>query len=553
MKRTFVGILVLAIMLLCVPNLASATDASYNDRAYHIDELGISFDMPEGYDVITRDNEPSAEAVKRIDMESDEIQKIMQDTDLYLYALSPYNNNVVIRITSFSDDYSKEIGNLSEYSLKDLDTKLNQSIANGDYTIEDNYINESHGSYNLDISRTVETFNTFPYYLTSVRYNNTLIMEKYSTVYDGRNLYITIDDLSGEGFTNDDYLDLIPVLMSMVYEQPEEPLQKASAMPSQETLAPLPTTAIDNTYFIDYLGITVSFPDNYVVITRDMEESKAALEALDITPDAAKSAMFSNCSYLDATNMDTFSSILVTSLSDEFSAQIGNLSNYSVSEINKMLEDKPDEANNALNRMAESAVAPGQDVKVDTSAVNINGIPFFKYVVTVNSEYIPTIMYRTVLDGKYVNFQTSPLNLEDGLLDSDIEGLMYVMERLTFPSATPPPKESTDVESIINRINESESKMAAAPPLPTYSPVPKTSATATSSFWSKYLTEISKYIIAVIILNVIIWPIAIHNKNKKKKKKDDAPPFLDTIDTADSKINSTESSSSSSEDKTTPS
>lgn len=556
MKKVSISILVLAIMLLSVPNIASATDASYNDRTYHIDELGISFDMPEGYDVITRDTEESSAVLEKYDVEPDKIQKIMHDTNVYLYGYA-YDGNRAISICSYSDKYSRDIDNLSDFSISDLSSTLEDSTVNGYYEEKDATLSNQIGFDNIDISRTIETYRDSTYISTTAIYDSTPRIVEYDTVFEGKYIQIGINDLSGEGFTNYEYLDLIPILMSMVYEQPEEPLQKASAMPSQETLTPLPTKAVDNTYFIDYLGITVSFPDNYVVITRDMEESKEALEALDVTPDAAKSAMFSNGSYLDATNMDTFSGILVTSMSDEFSAQLGNLSNYSVSEINNMLEGKSKDSIEALNNIAEGLVAPGQDVKLDTSAVNINGIPFFKYVVTVNSEYVPTIMYRTVLDGKYINFQTSPLNLEDGLQDSDIEGLMYVMEHLTFPSATLPPKESTDVESIINRINESESEMtASSPPLPTYSPVPKTPVTATPSFWSEYLTGISKYIIALIVVNVIVWPIVIHNRNKKKKKKDPGPPFLDIIDTSDGKSNSTESSSpsdSNDEDKTTKS
>lgn len=199
-------------------------------------------------------------------------------------------------------------------------------------------------------------------------------------------------------------------------------------------LSQISSYAIGETVIVDEIKLEAIFPEGWDIITRDIAKSVAVLEKYDLESSEVLNLMKTGNRYVEAINPFTNNEITICYSSDQSSEDIGDLSNFSDSDMKNVIERS--KTDNSLP----------EDVAV--SWFESANYKYFYYVHGGSQPYL--YQYRTVKNGKF--YDVHLLKYGNALMDSEKEDLKYVVNNLSIKSEiTTTPTNTYQYESVLQR------------------------------------------------------------------------------------------------------
>ena len=100
---------------------------------YHLDELGMSLDVPMGYTVVMRDMDPRDPALENFSMTSEEITALMEENDIYLDILC---EDPAFEFTvTMQPSEVESIDQLDGTAMKSLEEAMAEQYASNGFTV----------------------------------------------------------------------------------------------------------------------------------------------------------------------------------------------------------------------------------------------------------------------------------------------------------------------------------------------------------------------------------------------------------------------------------
>ena len=195
--------------------------------------------------------------------------------------------------------------------------------------------------------------------------------------------------------------------------------------------------AASNTYDLDELGLQVTIPDGYSVITRDTRASDPIFSDLGTTKSALISQFESSNIYLNAIS-DTYNEEVVVTMTEN------SLSNFS------LLSDT------ALNTLASTLVNQYADYGINVSKYEIyqhSQAKFVRVYFTDTGKTVHGLQYYTIYDGKAMNFT---MRSYEGSLSSRQEtAIKTIVDSIKYDNAPPVADQGEDTNSFIHTDTDS--------------------------------------------------------------------------------------------------
>ena len=138
----------------------------------------------------------------------------------------------------------------------------------------------------------------------------------------------------------------------------------------------LPASALDDTYTFDEFGMSIRFPKNYYVITRDTPRGDAVFEAVDLGYDETMTAFHAAGIYLRAYDPDLTYHISLTVSSDENTEAVNNYAELTAAQrktiIDTLQADESVSSVTEVKRNGNIFIESEREIVIDDSTVYIN-------------------------------------------------------------------------------------------------------------------------------------------------------------------------------------
>ena len=187
----------------------------------------------------------------------------------------------------------------------------------------------------------------------------------------------------------------------------------------------------ENEYYLPEVGITITVPDDYYILTRDVSASDPVLSLVGFTQSEAVAFLENNGMYLNAMSPDGMNEIVVT--------MTGN----PIQDMNKIPDSMLDAFRDNLKEMFENI-----GVSVDSMEVyRHDPAKFLVFHISQDSDFgkVYGVEYSTIYDNKTVNLT---FHSYDGAVSAEEEKLIKtVVDSMVFDAGAPAekaPVESTD-------------------------------------------------------------------------------------------------------------
>ena len=195
--------------------------------------------------------------------------------------------------------------------------------------------------------------------------------------------------------------------------------------------------AASNTYDLDELGLQVTIPNGYAVITRDTPASDPIFSDLGTTKSALISQFESSNIYLNAIS-DTYNEEVVVTMMEN------SLTNFS------LLSDT------TLNTLASTLVNQYTDYGINVSKYDIyqhSQAKFVRLYFTDTGKTVHGLQYYTIYDGKAMNFT---MRSYEGRLSSRQEtAIKTIVDSIKYDKAPPVADRGEDTNSFIHTDTDS--------------------------------------------------------------------------------------------------
>lgn len=194
----------------------------------------------------------------------------------------------------------------------------------------------------------------------------------------------------------------------------------------------LSVSATSNTYYLDELGLQVTFPPNYSVITRDTPASDPIFSDLGITKHELISQFESSGIYLNAIT-DTFGEeVVVTMIDSDAIADFSLLSDTALELLASMSLDE--------------YTSYGFNVsKYDV--YNHSQTKFIRLYFTDTGKTVHGLQYHTVCDGKAMNFTMR--SYEGGISPKQEATIKTIVDSIKFGNKPPVADQGEDTASFV--------------------------------------------------------------------------------------------------------
>lgn len=183
----------------------------------------------------------------------------------------------------------------------------------------------------------------------------------------------------------------------------------------------IPVSAASTTYILDQLGLEVTIPSGYYVITRDTPENDPVFSTFGVTKAALMSQFESSGIYLNAVPAHSNEEIVVTMVS----SPLDNFSTFSDASLETIASFLPDQFADYGIYISEYEIFQHDQAK------------FIKVYFTDQGRTVHGLQYYTVYDGMAINFT---MRSYSGSLSSQQEKtILEVVDSIKFDSAPPLP------------------------------------------------------------------------------------------------------------------
>lgn len=149
----------------------------------------------------------------------------------------------------------------------------------------------------------------------------------------------------------------------------------------------IPASAASDTYELDEVGLTVSIPADYLVVTRDTPENSSVFSELGMTKADMMAIFEADSIYLDAFSPAIDEEIVVTMAPNN----ISNISNFSDSLLQQMAKAAADAFHTIGSEVSKYEIYQNGAVKY---------IKFYHTHATTNTH---SLQYYTIIDNKAIN------------------------------------------------------------------------------------------------------------------------------------------------------
>lgn len=181
-------------------------------------------------------------------------------------------------------------------------------------------------------------------------------------------------------------------------------------------LFPVSSTA-SSAYLIEALNISVTFPDYFDVITRDMQASQTVLDKYGLDKSNFADSMTEQNFYITAINSKTGNQIIISGYEDRLSKDVWSLSS---SDAGKLIRQ---------TGQAQRLVPKGGNITLQ----RLDPYRFWYYKIQTAEQDL--IQYSTIENGTMVHITASAFN-GNSLQQEDVDAITELMNGLSFTEIT---------------------------------------------------------------------------------------------------------------------
>ncbi|MEX1377962.1 MAG: hypothetical protein AB1Z23_10905 [Eubacteriales bacterium] len=207
-----------------------------------------------------------------------------------------------------------------------------------------------------------------------------------------------------------------------------------------------------NTYDIEELNLSITAPEGWITISRNIDENKPAEELLGFSASYLVDFLESRLIYIDFLVPDGSEEIFITMSENEDSQRLVSLNGYSEAQLKPFIESVMGLTIDEIKKYAEDnsiSAMDTQDIEwLGYEIYNHNQALFVKFYYNkiIDGVEVPSFQYSTVQNGQSINISASSYT---GELSDDIEIITkQVIDSIVFTKIEEP-KRGIDFYEVI--------------------------------------------------------------------------------------------------------
>jgi len=388
MKRKTITALIC--IFLC---LVFTTAAFAADRTFYLEEAGMEITFPEEYFFVTHDIEEDDPIFNLFETTKEDLLEIFLKDEIDLGAYSKDADQMIS--ISIVNENNKDLDKLDDYMLDLLLSVMSMSIPENGVEVKEATF------YEHDQALFVKTYFD-DHYQTETGESVEHILEFY-TVKNGATIYISLRSFSDD-ITQEEDEALSRIIDTIHFDTIEHETTPVVTSPQ-------------NTFYIDQVGMEISFPNDYITFSRDIEEDDPWLSWLEISKDELLEVLDEAGAELLIYPPDGYSSVLLT-IDDYNMDFLHTASKESQYEFLDVITDAYEDVDYTV---------------LESELYEHEQVIFTKHTCTLDGNY--RIDYGTVIDGTYISLALESFYGE--IISEEAAELQSIIDTIRFDDAPP--------------------------------------------------------------------------------------------------------------------